>query len=270
MPLTDVKPADFSARPIVSQRSRVEQAIQARRGIKSKSAKKGRTIGYTQNPSSGEVHVAGSIVAQLMAGANLEDGVSEEHIRYRKIAGRGRRHILFIVDTSGSMIGAGRLALAKGCVISLLSDAYVTRTRVALICFGGAKASLVLPFTSSVEMAAHRIDNAKGGGATPFFEALELAVRLIGSVEDEPVEVVVLSDGGYSRPRGVQTDKIVLRFGEYCQKFGIPIHFVDSGRGGRTAKHRAERLAKMLHADYRTLDDLRIDNSVPPNAAVRG
>ena len=255
----------------MSPRGRVEQAIQARRGVKSKSAKKGRSIGYTRNPSSGEVHVVGSIVAQLMADANLENGVSEEHVRYRKIAGRGRRNILFVVDTSGSMIGAGRLALAKGCVISLLSDAYVTRTRVALICYGGAKATLVLPFTSSVEMAAQRIDNAKGGGATPLLEALELAIRLIDSVENEPVEVVVLSDGGYSRPRGMQTDKIIFRFGEYCQKFGIPIHFVDSGRGGRTAKRRAEWLAKTLHADYRTLEDLRVDNddASPASSSVK-
>ena len=259
LPLTDVKTAEFHAKPIESVQSRVERAIQARRGVKGKKAQKGHCIGYAQAPASGEVHIVGSVVTQLMAGEDLREGLREEHVRYRKIAGRGRRNIVFVVDTSGSMVGSGRLSLVKGCAISLLSDAYVTRTRVAIIGFGGMRAQLILPFTSSAEMAAARIDAVKGGGSTPLFDAFRLAVRLIDDMQGEGAEVVLMSDGGYDRSRVLQPAKVIRGFGEYCKKRGVPIYFVDSGSGKRTGEQRARRLARTLHADYRKLDDMRAD-----------
>lgn len=262
LPLTDVKTAEFHAKPIESVQSRVERAVQARRGVKGKKAQKGHCIGYTQTPASGEIHVVGSVVAQLVAGESLQEGLREEHMRYRKIAGRGRRNIVFLVDTSGSMVGSGRLSLVKGCVVSLLSDAYVTRTRVAIIGFGGLRAHLILPFTSSAELAAQRIDAVKGGGSTPLFDAFRLAVRIIDDMQDESAEVVLLSDGGYDRSRIMQPSKVIRSFGEYCKKKGVPIYFVDSGSGKRTAEQRARRLARALHADYRKLDDMRVDEFV--------
>ena len=223
---------------------------------------KGRCIGYTQNPSSGEIHAVGSVVTQLIAGETLEDGLHAEHVRYRKIAGRGRRNILFIVDTSGSMIASGRLSLVKGCVVSLLSDAYVTRTRVAIVGYGGMKARLILPLTSSAEMAAQRIDAAKGGGSTPLLDAFRLAMRLLDGVQDEPAEVVLLSDGGYDRSRNMSSAHVISGFGEFCKKRNVPIYFIDSSGGTRTAQQRAKRLAKALHADYRRLDDMRAEELV--------
>ena len=197
-----------------------------------------------------------------MAGEGLKEGLREEHVRYRKIAGRGRRNILFIVDTSGSMIASGRLSLVKGCVISLLSDAYVTRTRVAIVGYGGMKARLILPFTASAEMAAQRIDAAKGGGSTPLFDALRLAMNLLNGVQDEPAEVVLLSDGRYDRSRKMQSTHVLQGFGGFCKKRGVPIYFIDASAGGRTAQQRTKQLANALHADYRRLDDMRAEELV--------
>ena len=253
----DVETAQFNAKPLESVQSRVERAILARRGIRGKKINQGHCIGYTSNPSSGEIHIVGSIVTQLAAGDDLANGLRDEHVRYRKIAGRGRRNILFIVDTSGSMISSGRLALVKGCVVSLLSDAYVTRTRVAIVGFGGMHARLVLPFTSSAEMAAERIDVVKGGGSTPLLDAFRLATRVIENVRDETVEVVLLSDGGYDHPRGTHPNTVIRGFGDFCKKRNVPIYFIDAGAGTRTAEARAKRLATALRADYRTLDAMR-------------
>ena len=259
MPLTDVKTAEFNAKPIESAHDRVQRAIQARRGVRGKTANAGHCIGSTQNPASGQVHVVGSVLAQLAAGKDLEEGVENEFMRYRKIAGRGRRNILFVVDTSGSMVASGRLGLVKGCVVSLLGDAYVSRTRIAVIGYGGAKARLIVPFTSSAELAAQRIDNAKGGGSTPLIEALDLAARTVQQVDDEQVEIVLLSDGGYNRPRKMMAESAIRGFAEFFKKHEASVMLIDSGMGTKTAQRRAESLAQMLHADYRKLDDLRAD-----------
>lgn len=237
---------------------RVERARISRTGMKNKGAVRGHCIGYTGNPSSGELHLTGSIVSHLELGLNFSKGFSPDGMRYRKIAGRGRRNLLFIIDTSGSMLSEQRLALVKGCVVSLLQDAYAKRTRVALVSYGGARARLVLPFTSSAEMAARRIDEMKGGGGTPLVEALVIAAQLIDQAQDEPIEIVLLSDGRYNRG-GSYVSRRIRAFGDLCHRKRVPIRLIDAGGGKKTSQRRVRLLASLLHASCRPLDDLRAD-----------
>lgn len=260
LPLIEVKTANFPVKPLESEQSRVNRAAQARRGVRANNAERGHSLGYTQDNASGNVHVVGSVITQLVSGEGLEDGVRADHIRYEKVAARGRRNILFLIDTSGSMLSADRLAMVKGCVVSLLKDAYVARTRVALISYGGAHARLVLPFTSSPEMAAARIDQMKGGGTTPLLEAIALATNLIQDMDGEPLEIVLLSDGRYNRVNGVSSDQVFRKFSEYCKKHNVRMLLVDATAGNRTAQKRTILLARALHADYKRLVDMRAES----------
>ena len=239
--------------------SRVERAAQARKGVRSRHAVKGHEIGYTTDPASGKIHMTGSMMTQLSAGERLEDGIRRENVRYSKIAGRGRRNLLFLIDTSGSMLSTERLAIVKGCVVSLLEDAYVKRIRVALVGYGGARARLILPFTASPEMAARRIEEMKGGGSTPLVQALGIAGSFADTIQDESLEIILLSDGRYDRSRTGRETRQIREFGEYCRKKKIPISLIDSGSGGKTAAGRAMQLAARLHALYRPIEDLRAD-----------
>ena len=258
LPLVEVQTAQFRAKPIDTAADRVERARIARSGMRNKRAERGHCIGSTRDSSSGEIHVVGSIVAQLEQGLDLERGLDEEFIRYRKIAGRGSRNVIFVVDTSGSMLSSERLALVKGCVVSLLQDAYVKRTRVAIVGFGGLGARLVLPFTSSPEMAARRIDGMKGGGGTPMLGALAIAARLVQGLDGEPAQVILLSDGRYDRGSYEAAARRIRSFGLFCKRNHVPVHLVDAGSGRKTAKRRVALLADMLQADVRMLEELRI------------
>ena len=97
---------------------------------------------------------------------NLALAISELDLRYKMRERRIGRHILFVVDASGSMGADVRMAETKAAILSLLLDAYQRRERVGLIVFRGSEARLTLPFTHSVEMAqrhltqpAHRRQN---------------------------------------------------------------------------------------------------------------
>lgn len=83
--------------------------------------------------------------------------------------------ILFAVDASGSMAARRRMEAAKGAVVSLLLDAYQKRDRVGLLAFGGEAATLVLPPTTSVELAERELRSLPTGGRTPLAHALHLA-----------------------------------------------------------------------------------------------
>jgi Mg-chelatase subunit ChlD len=92
---------------------------------------------------------------------------------------RASNLILFVVDASWSMAGAQRMEATKGAIMSLLVDAYQKRDRVGLVVFQKEEARLVLPFTSSVELAQGALHHLPVGGKTPLSAGLMLAYRVI-------------------------------------------------------------------------------------------
>jgi magnesium chelatase subunit D len=105
--------------------------------------------------------------------------IREPDLRYKVREKRIGRHILFVVDASGSMGADERMAETKAAILSLLIDAYQKRERVGLIIFRGAEARVALPFTHSVEMAQRCLTHLPTGGKTPLPHALHLAREML-------------------------------------------------------------------------------------------
>ncbi len=86
--------------------------------------------------------------------------------------GREGNLVLFVVDASGSMAARDRLAAVTGAVMSLLRDAYQRRDKVGVVVVRGRSAELVLPPTTSVDIAARRLQSMRTGGRTPLAAGL--------------------------------------------------------------------------------------------------
>jgi magnesium chelatase subunit D len=99
----------------------------------------------------------------------------QKKVRVRRAANL----ILFVVDASWSMAAAERMEATKGAIMSLLMDAYQRRDQVGLIVFQKEEARLVLPPTSSVELAKHALADIPVGGKTPLSAGLMLAHRVL-------------------------------------------------------------------------------------------
>jgi magnesium chelatase subunit D len=110
---------------------------------------------------------------------NLALAIREPDLRYKVRQKRIGRHILFVVDASGSMGADQRMAETKAAILSLLVDAYQKRERVGLIVFRGFEARLALPFTHSVDIAQRYLSNLPTGGKTPLPHALYLAREVL-------------------------------------------------------------------------------------------
>ena len=107
--------------------------------------------------------------------------------------------ILFVVDASGSMGAQRRMVAVKGAILSLLLDAYQRRDRVGLIAFRGTGAQVLLPPTSSVDLAHAMLQEMPTGGRTPLSRGLLLAMEVIEAEKQKDRNVlpllVVLTDG---------------------------------------------------------------------------
>jgi magnesium chelatase subunit D len=112
---------------------------------------------------------------------------------------RAANLILFVVDASWSMAAAERMEATKGAIMSLLMDAYQRRDQVGLIVFQKDRGRVVLPPTSSVELAQRALRDIPVGGKTPLSSGLMLAYQVCMDArrrDDEVMPLIILLTDG--------------------------------------------------------------------------
>lgn len=214
----------------------------------------GKCVGATEDPASGKVHPVESVKAQLIRGEDLQNGVSNENLRYQRLSGKAGAKLLFLVDSSGSMLNRKKMEVVKGCILSLLKDSYHRRDQIALISYGGKFAQLLMPYTSSPEMAAEQLKYLKSGGGTPLTDALKLADQFLE--QNGASEIFLFSDGKYDHRKEQDPEKLFREFGEHCAVTGTPLTLIDAEPESVRSLHLAVSLADQLHARYVSLREI--------------
>lgn len=190
------------------------------------------------------------------AGIAIEKSDLRRKVRQRKVGST----ILFVVDASGSMGARQRMESAKGAVMSLLVDAYQHRDRVGLIAFRGEGAEVLLPPTSSVELAKKGLESMPTGGKTPLARGLSKAVEVLRSEvrtnpESKPV-LVLVTDGKANVPLngGDPVQEALGIAGEICGE-GLPMMVVDT-ESDFINLGLARSIAEAAGAQYCKLDEV--------------
>jgi len=188
-------------------------------------------------------------------GIEVRPGDLRQHIR----EGREGNLIVFLVDASGSMAARTRMSAVKGAVLSLLNDAYQRRDKVALISFRGEEASILLPPTSSVELAASRLEDLPTGGRTPLAAGIEKTAEVLKRErlrdrERRPL-LVLLTDGRATAGPDPHPAAARLR------SLGATSFVVDTEEG-YVRLGMAGELAGALGARCLRLEELRADSLV--------
>ena len=126
--------------------------------------------------------------------------------------------ILFVVDASGSMGAQRRMVAVKGAILSLLLDAYQRRDRIGLIAFRGPTADLLLPPTSSVDLAQVRLSEMPTGGRTPLGRGLLKALEVIETEKTKDPNLllllVLMSDGRTNVSMGSPAPEVITPMDE--------------------------------------------------------
>jgi magnesium chelatase subunit D len=163
----------------------------------------GRVVRPSADTSSG-LHLLGTVFAAAphQRSRGRGDGplrLAAEDLRGAYREGREGNLVVFVVDASGSMAARDRLSAVTGAVVTLLRDAYQRRDKVAVVSVRGAEAELVLPPTSSVDIAVRRLSGMRTGGKTPLaaglLKAREIVLReRVRDPRRRPM-LVLLTDG---------------------------------------------------------------------------
>jgi tight adherence protein B len=114
---------------------------------------------------------------------------------------RERRAALIVIDTSGSMAGAG-LAAAKSAARAFLQEVPAD-VLVGLASFADRPRMVVAPTTHRSAVRA-ALGGLQGAGSTSLYDALDLAVRELGASGNRTV--VLLSDGADTASKASRRD----------------------------------------------------------------
>ncbi|AKU17798.1 putative cobaltochelatase [Luteipulveratus mongoliensis] len=233
----------------------------------------GRTVGARRpDGEPGPLHLAATIRAaaphQAARRRTTRLELRHEDLRLARRVGRESNLVLFCVDASGSMAARRRMEEVKAAVLSLLLDAYQRRDKVGLVTFRGQGAELLLPPTSSVDIAARRLEELPAGGRTPLAEGLlqsleTLRIERLRDPRRRPL-LVVVTDG-----RATQGPEAVARSRQAADALaasGVASLVIDC-ETGRFAMGLARELSHHLQADYVAVGEVGAQDLT---AVVRG
>jgi magnesium chelatase subunit D len=192
--------------------------------------------------------------------------IETEDLRFRQRERRMGHLVLFVVDGSGSMGARQRMKETKGAIQSLLLDCYRKRDRVAMIVFRRERAELLLPPTSSVELAARRLAELPVGGKTPLASGLLETHRLVRRTSmrhpERRILVVLITDGRGNQHLTQETRKeevsnlaVLLAEEPRCDFIVIDTEH----KGNFLKTDQAVDLARMLEAEYYTIEALQAE-----------
>jgi magnesium chelatase subunit D len=211
------------------------------------------------DPRGQGLSVTGTLLAAATDTATPGVTLRPEHLRRSLREGKEGNLVVFVVDTSGSMGAARRVKEVKTAVVSLLLDAYQRRDKVAVVTFGGDRATVALEPTSSVDRAERMLGDVPTGGRTPLAEALVAAEQVVRreaarDPQRRPL-VVLVTDGRATSGRGALAR--AQQVADVLGTHGTPWVVVDAEDPRAVVRlGLAQDLATRLGADHLPLGDV--------------
>jgi len=164
-------------------------------------------------------------------------------LAYRKQKGAQTTLNFVVLDTSGSTHDGQLMAQAKGVVLQISKQAYLSREQLSILGFGNDQLEDILPRVRAPKHIQSCLNQVSSGGGTPIKEALERAehylLNLLRKIPELAIKCYLITDG---RTRQ-NIDGLTLP--GQCTVIDIEASTVKRGR--------AKMIAQALGAQYLTL-----------------
>jgi len=283
--LGDIRQADvavpigpvFQPRRLTTPLDRLVRSLPGRRSYTRTRRKRGRYI--TSRPAIGQPSDLAFDATLRQAAVHQRERISSppppgtvalivepQDWRTKVRVRRAANLILFVVDASWSMAAAARIVATKGAVMSLLQDAYQRRDQVGMVVFQKDMARLVLPPTTSVELAKEALQDVPVGGKTPLSAGLYTAYETVLQARRRDPEVmpllIILTDAaGNVSMTGMPPQEEALQMARIIRRAGIRSVVINTEHESFD-RGLAQELAEALGAPCYTIRDLKAQDLV--------
>jgi len=258
----------FKVKRIPMQRDRILRKGSGRRSRTRTTSKAGRYVMSTMQRKSNDL----ALDATLRAAAPYQKwrkkqgvaiAIEESDVREKIREKRVGNFIVFVVDASGSMGAGKRMIETKGAILSLLLDAYQKRDKVAFVAFKGDRAEVLLPPTSSIELAHKLLEELPTGGKTPLCNGISLGYQIIRSYLRKDPNIypllILISDGkaNVSQYGGKPLSEAMEVAEQIKDDPRVNAAVVDVEKPGLISFGLAHQLSIQMGARYFKIEDLK-------------
>lgn len=164
-------------------------------------------------------------------------------------------NLVFLIDTSGSMMSADKLPLLKSG-LRLLVAQLRAQDKLSIVAYAGS-AGLVLPATSGARKAEiiDALDRLQAGGSTAGGAGIQLAYQVAADnfMKKGSNRVILATDGDFNV--GVTSDGELTRMIEEKREHGVFLTVLGFGTGN-VQDHKMEQLADKGNGNYAYVDDI--------------
>ena len=263
----------FKVRRIPMERDRTLRKGSGRRSRTRTSSKAGRYIMSTMQRKTNDLALDATLRAaapyqQRRRRQDVAIAIEESDIREKIREKRIGNFIVFVVDASGSMGAGKRMIETKGAILSLLLDAYQKRDKIAMVAFKGDHAEVLLPPTSSIELAHKLLEELPTGGKTPLCHGISLGYKIIQSYFRKDPNIypllILISDGkaNVSQYGGKPLSDAMEVAEEIKDDPRVNKAVIDVEKSGLMSFGLAHQLSVRMGATYFRIEDLKADTLV--------
>ena len=164
-------------------------------------------------------------------------------------------NLVFLIDVSGSMMGANRLPLVKASM-KMLTDQLRESDRISIVVYAG-RAGVALPATDGSEKIKIKtaIDALEAGGSTAGGEGIQLAYKIAQQnfMKEGNNRIVLCTDGDFNI--GVSSDDDLVRLIEQERNKGIFLTVLGYGMGNYK-DNKMQQLADKGNGNHAYIDGL--------------
>ncbi len=275
---------DVSQMNLSKKRDRLERRRAAGRRMDTRtSGNAGRKISSRDPTGKNDISIDATIRAaaphqKTRARNGLMIAIRDEDIRENTRVGKVRTASVFVVDASGSMGTERRMESAKGAILSLLTDSYQQRDKIGMVAFRGDSADLVLPLSTSVDLAQKRLEEIPTGGKTPLSAGLMKGMDVLMREKRKKNEVipmlVVITDGRANVPVSGDIRDEISSISEELRSRGIHTVVIDTEAQGRSFLRMqlgyCRLIAESSGGRYYAINDLSPENLREISLGERG
>lgn len=198
----------------------------------------------TENPSALKNIDNRKTVSQYLATDKFE-------IQHKFQQTKSQPHLIFLLDSSGSMLKEKVVAYAKGLVEKFAKTESGLKPIYSLISLYNGDADLVQEASKDIDELLEKLQDIKTGGKTNIIPAFKKVKALTNNSKDINYELIIITDGKFNTDAENAFDEAVIACQTYCKSVH-QLTVVDAEKG-LVKLNLAQKFATKIRANYEPL-----------------
>jgi len=190
-------------------------------------------------------------VGQYIATSNFE-------LKHKSKESKNHRHLIFILDSSGSMIKNQMINYAKGLIETYSNCENTLKIEFSLVILYQGDASVHCSKIKHKNELIQSLETIKTGGKTNMIAAFK-AIKQLAPLNDVIHELIVVTDGKFNYENNQDINQVVLAYKTYCKS--IQHTTIIDTEQGRVKLQLAQSFASKINANYELLIPESDENS---------